>query len=175
MVIDADVIAREALAPGGAARRGVIDRFGPDILGPDGEIDRQALAAIVFADPEALADLNLLTHPVVREGMLARLAVEQDSGTQMVVLDIPLLVEGGRRRWPLDAVVVVDATAYAAMRRLVSHRGMSAAQASARIAAQVGRDERLAVADYVIDNSGDLAQLETEVDRAWSWLTQLRR
>lgn len=173
VVIEADAIAREALGPGGFARQGVLSRFGQGIVAPDGEIDRAALAEIVFADSEALTDLNLLTHPGVRAQMRAKLAVECDRRTPVVVLDIPLLVEGARALWPLDAVVVVDAPVELAVARLVEKRGMSESQARARIAAQAGRPERLAAADLVIDNSSDLGHLEAEVESAWGWLARL--
>ncbi|MGH9070073.1 MAG: dephospho-CoA kinase [Acidimicrobiales bacterium] len=172
-IVDADEVAREVLGPQGAAREAVLERFGSAILAPDGEIDRPALAEIVFADPAALADLNALTHPAVRREMLSRLSLHRERGTPLVAADIPLLVEGGRALWPLDAVIVVDTPAEVALARLASDRQMQRSQASARMAAQVGRDERLAAADFVIENSGDLAHLEAEVTRTWAWLDRL--
>lgn len=173
VVIDADAIARQALGPHGSARQGVIDRFGTEILGLDGEIDRSALAAIVFDTPQARADLNSITHPGIRRAMWERLALEQDRATPLVILEIPLLVEGGRKLWPIDGVIVVDAPVEVAVSRLVERRGMSMAQARARVAAQADRGERLAVADFVVDNSADLEHLDAEVGRAWDWIGQL--
>lgn len=171
-MIDADAIAREVMAPGGAAYQGVVDRFGRGVQRPDRTLDRTRLADLVFADPVAMAELNEITHPAVREVMLARWAAEPRD--RLVVLDIPLLAEGGRDRWPLDGVMVVDAPVEVVLERLVTLRGMDAASARARIAAQVSREERLSLADIVIDNSGDLVQLSMEVDRAWTWIRGLR-
>jgi dephospho-CoA kinase len=172
-VIDADAVARELMAPGGAAYQGVVDRFGRGIQRSDQTIDRGRLAAVVFADPVARADLNELTHPLVRQVMLARLVAEPSD--RLVVLDLPLLAEGGRDRWPLDGVIVVDTPVEVALERLVTLRGMDAASARARIAAQASRQERLSLADIVIDNSRDLVQLSAEVERAWAWISDLHQ
>ncbi|MGH9128292.1 MAG: dephospho-CoA kinase [Acidimicrobiales bacterium] len=173
-VIDADVVARQVMAPGRPAYRGVLDRFGPGVQSPDGTIDRPALAAIVFADPLALADLNALTHPAVRDAMLARLAAEAGGAGRVAILDIPLLAEGARARWPLDGVIVVDASPAVVLERLVNLRGMEPGEALARMSSQASREDRLAIADFVIANSGDEAQLAAQVDRAWAWVTGLQ-
>lgn len=173
VIIDADAISREVMAPGGAAFQPVVDRFGPGVLGADGTIDRAAVARIVFNDPAALADLNGITHPAIGKVMFERL--EQARGTgRVVVMDIPLLAEGkGGGRYGLDAVVVVDTPVEVALERLVSGRGMTEEDARARMANQISREERRAVADHIVDNSGSLGDLESEVDRVWDALVEL--
>jgi dephospho-CoA kinase len=166
------------VAPGGPAYQSVVDRFGPDVVGEDGAIDRPALAKVVFADPGARADLEAITHPVVGAVMAERLTA-QASTDNVVVLDVPLLVEGRRGRAGLPhgvaAVVVVDTPPEVAVERLVHDRGMKAGDVEARMAAQAPREERLAVADVVIDNSGSAEDLRGEVDRAWAWIEDRRR
>jgi dephospho-CoA kinase len=170
VLIDADRIAREVVAPGGPAYQPLIDRFGPAIVDADGTIDRPALAAIVFPEPEALADLNAITHPAIGAEMARR--KDEAAGTdKVVVLDIPLLRAEHRETMSLDAVVVVDAPVETALARLVDIRGMSHEDAEARMAAQVSREERLAGADLVVDNSKDLDYLRREVERVWEALS----
>jgi dephospho-CoA kinase len=197
VIVDADRIAREVVAPGGPAYQPVLDRFGSGVVSADGSIDRPALAAVVFADPSARADLEAITHPVVGATMAERLTAQ--AGTdRVVVLDVPLLVEGGRRgsgdeasggeasgarasgrgrNLPhgVAAVVVVDTPPEVAVSRLVRDRAMKPAEVEARMAAQATREDRLAMADVVIDNSGSAADLVEEVDRAWAWIEDLRR
>jgi dephospho-CoA kinase len=169
VLIDADRIAREVVTPGGPAYQPLIDRFGPAIVDADGTIDRPALAAIVFTDPQALADLNAITHPAIGAEMARR--KDEAAGTdKVVVLDIPLLTGAHRQSMSLDAVVVVDAPVATALARLVDIRGMSREDAEARMAAQVSREERLAGADLVVDNSEDLDHLRREVERVWEAL-----
>lgn len=172
VVIDADKIAREVVEPGGPAYDAVVDRFGPGILAPDGSLDRPALAEIVFADPEALSDLQAITHPVIGKVMAERLA-EQEGMDNLVVLDVPLLVESSRRYPGMRGVVVVDVAPETARARLVESRGMTEAEVDARMSAQASREERLARADFVVDNSGPLPQLEAEVDRLVRWAAGL--
>ena len=173
VVVDADAVAREVQAPGAAAYDAMVARFGAGVLRPDGTVDRPALAAIVFADRRALADLNAITHPAIGAGIAARLAAL--AGTDdLVVLDVPLLLESKSLRPDLAGVVVVDAPVDVAVERLVGQRGMAEDDARARIAAQLSREERLAGADFVVDNSGDRASLRAEVERCWAWLQQLR-
>lgn len=171
-VVDADQVVREVQAPGGAAFSGIVERFGSAILGADGTIDRPKLAAVVFRDPGALADLNRLTHPAVQAVMAERVQAEAAPG-RVVVLEVPLLAEGGRDRYPVDAVLVVDCPVEVAVRRLVEQRGMDEEDARRRMAAQLPREERLAMADLVIDNSGSLEHLHAEVDRAWGWIQSI--
>lgn len=170
VIIDADLIAREVVAPGQPALDELVARFGPSIIGPDGALDRPKLASIAFKDPAALADLNAITHPAVGAEIARRLAEEHDSD-HVVVLDIPLLVESGRDN--VVGLLVVDCPVDVALERLVELRGMDREDAARRIAAQASRDERLARADFVIDNSGDLDALRTQVERAWEWISSL--
>jgi dephospho-CoA kinase len=172
-LVDADVVARQVLEPGGPAYSGVVERFGPGIVGPDARIDRAALAAVVFADPEARAGLEALTHPAIAERMLAAAAGEQAAGRRVLVVDVPLLDRAGRDRYGIDVVVVVDTPVEVAVARLVAGRGFAEADARARIAAQVSREQRLGLADRVLDNSGDRAALDEEIERTWEWLEGL--
>ena len=170
VLIDADAIVREVQEPGTPVFEAMVERFGDGIVGADGRLDRQALADIVFNDPDALKELNGIVHPAVGVEIASRLAAEAETD-HVVVLDIPLLVEGGGRE--VAGVIVVDAPVETAVQRLVEQRGMSEADARARIANQASREERLAKADVVVDNSGSLADLEAEVDEAWGWIQSL--
>ena len=174
VVVDADAVAREVQAPGGAAYDAMVARFGKEILRPDGTLDRPALAAIVFADRAALADLNAITWPAIGAGIAARLAALAETD-EVVVLDVALLLESKSLRPDLAGVVVVDTPVDVTVERLVGQRGMTEDDVRARIAAQLSRDERVARADFVVDNSGDRARLEAEVDRCWDWVQGLRR
>ncbi len=170
LVVDADAIVHELQRPGTVVFDEMVERFGPGIVAADGTLDRPAVAAIVFADPAALSDLGGIVHPRVHEEIERRVA--EAAGTdQVVVLDIPLLDRNG---WPgLEGTIVVDLDPEVAVERLVAHRGMPEADARARIANQADRQDRLALADFVIDNSGTLEDLEGEVDRAWTWIESL--
>ncbi|MGA4842617.1 dephospho-CoA kinase [Streptomyces sp. G45] len=164
VLIDADRIAREVVEPGTEGLRGVVEAFGPDVLAPDGSLDRPKLGSIVFADPAQLARLNAIVHPLVR----ARSAeLERAAAPDAVVVhDVPLLTENGLA--PLyDVVVVVDASPETQLDRLVRLRGMSADDARARMAAQAAREKRLEIADIVIDNDGPLVDLEERVTAVW--------
>ena len=167
VIVDADALTKAVQEPGGEAFDGIVERFGRGILGRDGRIDRAALAGIVFADKDALQDLEKLTHPAVGARIASALTASAETD-DVVVLDIPLLVEKGHRG--ARATIVVDCPPEVAMRRLVEHRGFSEADARARMANQVRREDRLALADFVVDNSGDLAHLDAEVDRLWTWI-----
>ncbi|KQV19158.1 MULTISPECIES: dephospho-CoA kinase [unclassified Kitasatospora] len=167
LIVDSDLIAREVVAPGTDGLRAVVAEFGPSVLRADGSLDRPALGALVFADPERLAALNAIVHPLVRarSAELEAAAGERD----VVVHDVPLLAENGLA--PLyDQVVVVDASDEARIDRLVRLRGMTEAEARARMAAQADRETRLAIADLVIDNSGTLAELAPRVQELWETL-----
>ncbi|MCL4367956.1 MAG: dephospho-CoA kinase [Actinobacteria bacterium] len=167
VVIDADQVAREVVQPGGEAYLRIVEHFGPKVVGADGALDRAAIAKIVFADADELGFLNSVTHPAVGQAILERL--EELSRTRpdsLVFLSVPLLVEtGGAGRYGTEAVVVVDVPSEVAVERLVQGRGMAREDAMARVAAQAPRSERLRAADHVIDNSGDAAALEREVER----------
>jgi len=172
-LIDADQIVHDVQRPGGPAYEPLIARFGPPIRAADGTIDRPALARIVFNDPAALADLNAITHPVVGERMLEmREALEKTD--HVVVFAIPLLRPVHREGLGFAAVVVVDCPTEVAVERLVTARGMDRDDALARIAAQISREERVAVADYVVDNSSSLEDLAAQVAVLWSWIEQRR-
>lgn len=174
VLIDADEVAREVVEPGRAAYAKVVERFGDDVVAPDGCLDRPAIAAIVFDDPRALADLNAIVHPEVRAEIAPRLA-SQSGGDHVVVLDIPLLVEGGGPdRFGLTGVLVVDAPVDLVLERLVNRRQMDRSDAEARITNQAGRHERVARADFVIMNAGTLDELEEKVTDAWAWIERLR-
>jgi dephospho-CoA kinase len=173
LLIDADRVAREVVAPGGPAYQPLLDRFGTSIRAPDGTIDRPALAALAFPDPEALAALNAITHPAVGIEMLSR-RTAQEGTDHIVVLDIPLLRPEHRALLSLDLVLVVDTPPEVALDRLTTHRGMDRADAEARMAAQVSRETRREGADLVIDNAGDRAALGADVDRVWALLEAAR-
>jgi dephospho-CoA kinase len=168
-VVDADMISRQILEPGGAAYQPVVDRFGPGVVKDDGQINRPALAAAVFSDPQALADLNGLTHPEIGRQMVQRTR-ELAEDHEVVVLDIPLLDIASRARFEFDVIVVVDVPEDVAVARLVAQRGFTEDDARARIAAQISRQERKDLADLVLDNSGGRDDLEAEIDRAWDSL-----
>jgi dephospho-CoA kinase len=171
VLIDADQVARDVVAPGGPAYQPLIDRFGPGIVASDCTIDRPALAAVAFADDAARADLNAITHPAIGVAMIE--ALDALAGTdRIVVLAIPLLTAMHRETMKLDRVVVVDCPMDIALERLLSQRGMDRADAEARIRAQISREERVKGVDYVLDNSGDRAALELEVVRLWEWLNK---
>jgi dephospho-CoA kinase len=169
VVIDADLIAREVVAPGTDGLAAVIAAFGPGVLGPDGALDRVALGDIVFADEEKLATLNSIVHPLVAARMRE---VEDAAGAGSVIVhDVPLIAENGLASH-YDLVVVVDVPPRIQLDRLVRLRGMSREQAQARMTAQATRDERLAIATMVVDNSGSLAELDRQVGELWA---ELRR
>jgi dephospho-CoA kinase len=170
VILDADAIARELQRAGQPVLAAIVERFGDEMLTAEGELDRARLAKLVFADRDALADLNALVHPAVGAELLRR--IEAARGTDaVVVLDSPLLAAHPREG--MAATIVVDVPVERAVSRLVEQRGMAEADARARIANQVSREERLATADRVIDNSGDRAALEAQVDDLWQWLQTL--
>jgi len=170
VIIDADAIVHDLQRAGQPLLQRLAERFGDGILREGCALDRAALAAIAFADDDALADLNRIVHPAVREEM-GRRVLAQLSSDHVVVMDIPLL--DARTGYTFAAVLVVDVPVDVAVARLVEQRGMDEADARARIARQKTREERVASADRVIDNAGDLAALETELDEVWAWLQTL--
>jgi dephospho-CoA kinase len=172
-LIDADQIVHEIERPGGAAYEPLLARFGETIRSDDGTIDRPALARIVFNDPAALADLNAITHPLVGLRMRELYAALRKTD-HVVVFAIPLLRPEHHEQFGLRCVVVVDCPIEVAVGRLVNVRGMDRGDALARIAAQTSRPERVAGADFVVDNSSSLAHLDSEVARLWSWIEERR-
>lgn len=171
VVVDADRIAREVVEPGRPAFDAIVARFGGSVVARDGTLDRPTLAALVFGDDKARRDLEDITHPAIQTEM-ARQMLDHAGTDRVVVLDIPLLKE---KREPMAGVIVVDVPEEVAVARLVGQRGFVEADARTRIAAQISREARRALADVVIDNSGDRTHLEAEVDRAWAWATALNR
>lgn len=171
LLVDADVLARDAVAPGSDGLATVVTAFGSGVLDADGSLDRAALGRIVFGDPEARRRLEAIVHPRVRA--LAEAAFAAAPYDAIVVHDVPLLVEAGLHR-DYDVVLVVAADPEVQLRRLVESRGMSAEDAAARIAAQAPLADKLAVADLVIWNNGDLGLLGAEVDRVWRALLTRR-
>ena len=172
IVVDADLLAREVVAAGSDGFAEVVAAFGPDVVGADGELDRAALGRQVFGDRAARHRLEQIVHPRVRL-RAAEIEAEIEAGMQpaagadvVVVHDVPLLVETGRQG-DFDVVVVVDASDEVRLDRLVPGRGMDPDEARGRIASQAGRAERLAAADLVVGNGGDLADLDAAVDALW--------
>jgi dephospho-CoA kinase len=172
VVIDADAIVREVQQPGTPVFAAMVERFGEGIVAADGGLDRAAVADMVFNDPEALAALNAIVHPAVGAELTQRLTDLAETD-EIVVLDVPLLVES-TRAYPVAGLLVVDVDPEVAIRRLVEHRGMREADVRARMAKQASRAERRARADRVIDNHGARPDLERQVDEAWEWITTLQ-
>lgn len=167
IVIDADVLAREVVEPGTPALARIVERFGPQML-RDGQLDRARLGEIVFADPAAREDLERIVHPAVR----ARAAeLERAAGHDAVVVHvIPLLVETGQQQ-EFDLVVTVDVDHETQIQRLIARNGYSHAAAESRTAAQASREDRRMASDVVLDNSGNVAQLRSQIAALWDVLT----
>ena len=174
VVVDADLVAREVVDVGTPGLAAVVEAFGPEVLQEDGSLHRAALGRLVFSDPEALARLNAITHPLIAErtGALFRQAAE--SGAQVLVHDVALLVENGLTG-SYDAVVVVAADPATQLDRLVRLRGMAEDEARARIASQLPLEDQLAVATHVIRNDGPLEELAPQVERVWASLVEAAR
>ncbi|MEV4047659.1 dephospho-CoA kinase [Streptomyces sp. SAI-195] len=169
VLIDADRIAREVVAPGTPGLAAVVEAFGEDVLAADGSLDRPKLGSIVFADPEKLAVLNGIVHPLV--GERSRALEEAAADDAVVVHDVPLLTENGLA--PLyDLVVVVDADPATQLDRLVRLRGMTEQDARARMAAQATREQRREIADVVVDNDVPLEELRRHVKDVWDELVR---
>ena len=165
IVIDYDALAREAVEPGTPALAAIVERFGDDVIAADGTLDRPALGAVVFGDDAARHDLEAITHPAIFDLAIAREATVPDDA--VVVHDHPLLVEVGMDAF-CDLVIVVDAPEDVQLERLVKLRGMTEADARARLAAQTSREERAAAADIMLDNTGSIEDLEARVDEIWT-------
>ncbi|PPF19415.1 MULTISPECIES: dephospho-CoA kinase [unclassified Rathayibacter] len=172
VVVDADVLAREVVEPGEPALAAIAERFGPSVIRADGALDRPALGAIVFSDAAARADLNAITHPAVtlRSQRLFAEAAEADPDA-VVVYDVPLLAEG-RGAGEFDEVVVVHAPQHLRIERLVARRGLTEEEARARVSSQASDEERLALADVVIDSSGTLEETLARTDALWERLAR---
>ncbi|MBO0785822.1 MAG: dephospho-CoA kinase [Actinobacteria bacterium] len=174
VVIDADAVAREVVEPGTPGLAAIREAFGDGVLLPDGSLDRPKLGEVVFADPGARQRLNEIVHPLVAARMRDLEQQAAAAGTQVVVHDVPLLAENGLAS-QYDVVVVVDVAPRVQLERLVRERGLDRAQAQARIGAQASRADRLAVATYVVDNSGSLAELDRQAGELWSELRRRTR
>ncbi len=172
VVVDADKIAREVVEPGTPALAHIAEEFGPGVIAADGTLDRAALGAQVFADPQKLALLNSITHPAIRELSQRRFAeAEQADPGAIVVYDVPLLTDA-RGKAEFDVVVVVSAPEDERIERMVSQRGMSREEATRRIRSQVPEQQRLALADIVIESGGTLEQTLARADEVWQELRQ---
>lgn len=170
VVVDADQVAREVVEPGTTGLARLVEEFGPEVLRGDGTLDRAALGARVFADPVALAHLNTIVHPLVGERTAELLEQARASGAEVVVHDVPLLVENGLA--PMyDVVVVVAATPQTQLDRLIRLRGMTEQEARQRIDAQAPLTDKLALATHVITNGGALDDLAPQVEQLWAELT----
>ena len=172
-IVDADAIAREVARPGGPAYRDVVEAFGPSVVRPDGTLDRKALAARVFGDAAARRRLNALTHPHIRRRMVeeaARLAAP--GGPPVIVFDIPLLLDTtDGRDLDLDGIVVVYADPETRVRRMMDRDGLCEEEGRRRLAAQVPLEQKVARADWVVDNSGAAEATRAQVDRLWGTWT----
>jgi dephospho-CoA kinase len=173
-LIDADVAAREVVEPGTPGLGQITAVFGPGVLLPDGRLDRPRLGQLVFADDDLLAKLNAIVHPLVAERthQLEQQAAATVGPAGIVVHDVPLLAENQLQR-NYDTVIVVDAPDEIRLQRLTEDRGLTPQHARERMAAQASRDQRLAIADIVVDNSGTLADLDRQVAGVWSVLSDL--
>ena len=172
LVIDADQVAREVVAPGTPGLEEIVKAFGTGVLRPDGSLDRELLGEMVFSDAALRGKLNAIVHPRVGERM--REIEETAAAADVVVHEIPLLAEGGLAS-AFAVVVVVDAPPEVQVERLVSMRGMTRQHALARMSAQASREERLAVATFVVDNSGSLEDLDRRVAALWADLSRRAR
>ena len=166
-IVDADVLAREVVEPGPPGLAAIADHFGPDVISADGTLNRPALGAIIFADPEQREKLNSITHPAVWKR--ARELFAEAAADDVVVYDVPLLVEGAKgRQLDFDLIVVVDASAETRLQRLMNLRGMTREEAGHRLNSQASDAERLAIADVVIDNNGTVDSTIEQVDALWA-------
>ena len=173
VVVDADAIVRDVQQPGTPVFDAMVERFGPGMVAADGTLDRAAVADLVFSDTDALADLNAIVHPAVGAEIVRRLQ-ELEETDEVVILDVPLMVES-KNAYPVAGLLVVDVDPEVALERLVAHRGMREDDVRARMGRQASRDERVARADRVIDNSGTPDDLVAQVDAAWEWIRGLPR
>lgn len=172
VIIDSDLLVRGLQEPGQPVFRAMVERWGQKIVSDDGTLDRPAVAQIVFGDEAELEAINAIVHPAVKDETRAMVTAAAADGAAVVILDIPLLAET-RNRHGASAVVVVDCPTEVAVERLMTFRGFDKADAEARMAAQASRQDRLDLADFVVDNHGSLEGLEAEVERCWSWLAGL--
>ena len=166
-LIDADVVGHEAYRPNAEAWRQVVEAFGDGVLAPDNEIDRRALRAIVFSDPEQLARLNGIMHPLMAGMVQERIEAFREEEADVVVVEAALLFEAG---WDslVQEVWVTDSPVELVVKRLAQRNGMSEEEARRRVTSQMSREERLERADFVIDNSGDVEAMQKAIDGLWA-------
>jgi len=174
VVIDADQVARDVLAPGTQGERAVLARWGEPVSTPDGHLDRRALGRLVFASAPDRLELEALTHPLIWEEVAKRMAAAQDAGALLVVVELPLLDESRRRQYGMDLVVLVDVPLEVAVARAAT-RGIPEAEVRARIAVQPSAEARRALADRVIVNASTKEDLDLRVNELWEWLGQRAR
>jgi dephospho-CoA kinase len=167
MLIDADVVGHEAYLPHAEAWNKVVEAFGEGILGPDNEIDRRSLGAIVFSDPEQLARLNGIMHPLMARMVKERIDTHREGGAEVVVVEAALLFEAGWNSL-VQEVWVTDSQVDVVVERLAQRNGMSEEEARKRVSSQMSREERLERADYVIDNSADVDAMQRAIDELWA-------
>jgi dephospho-CoA kinase len=171
IVIDADLVVRELQSPGGAVLAAMVEHFGDGILAADGTLNRQAVADIVFNDPEQLKALNAIVHPKVGEEIDGRIEAQRDTDN-VVILDVPLLVES--KAYETEGIIVVDTDPEIAVQRLVEFRGFNADDARARMKLQATREERRAVAAFIVPNDGSQEDLMAHIDECWTWVQSKR-
>ena len=171
VVIDADLVVRELQSPGGAVLAAMVEHFGDGILAPDGTLNRQAVADIVFNDPEQLKALNAIVHPKVGAEIDGRIEAQRDTDN-VVILDVPLLVES--KAYETEGIIVVDTDPEIAVQRLVEFRGFNADDARARMKLQATREERRDVAAFIVPNDGTQEDLMAHIDDCWTWIQSKR-
>lgn len=171
IVIDADLVVRELQSPGGVVLAAMVELFGDGILAEDGTLNRQAVADIVFNDAEQLKALNAIVHPKVGEEIDGRIEAQRESDN-VVVLDVPLLVES--KAYETEGIIVVDTDPEIAIARLVEFRGFNAVDARARMKLQATRDERRAVAAFIVPNDGTQEELMAHIEECWTWIQSKR-
>lgn len=171
IVIDADLVVRELQSPGGAVLAAMVEHFGNDILADDGTLNRQAVADIVFNDPEQLKALNAIVHPKVGEEIDSRIEAQRDTDN-VVILDVPLLVES--KAYETEGIIVVDTDPEIAVQRLVEFRGFNADDARARMKLQASREERRAVAAFIVPNDGTQEEIMAHIEECWAWIQSKR-
>jgi dephospho-CoA kinase len=171
IVIDADLVVRELQSPGGAVLAAMVEHFGDTILAADGTLNRQAVADIVFNDPEQLKALNAIVHPKVGEEIDGRIEAQRNTDN-VVILDVPLLVES--KAYETEGIIVVDTDPEVAVQRLVEFRGFNADDARARMKLQATREERRAVAAFIVPNDGTQEDLMAHIDDCWTWIQSKR-
>jgi len=171
IVIDADLVVRELQSPGGAVLAAMVEHFGDGILADDGTLNRQAVADIVFNDPEQLKALNAIVHPKVGEEIDGRIEAQRETDN-VVILDVPLLVES--KAYETEGIIVVDTDPEIAVQRLVEFRGFNADDARARMKLQATREERRAVAAFIVPNDGTQEELMVHIEECWDWIQSKR-